>query len=524
VHVKLDVGVMANEKMAMADLVPSTAVRCAESSSHCYDFKTLLALPVGESAGVPEYFGPLDVAWVHRKGRGLVVARDVAAGELLFANRAFAIAEPNALPEVASKKLECCSKELFDAFFLLCDGQNTPQELPRLISSDQALNCRCRQADRARVRAILAANAHELDTSDLSQSRPHRRTLSALFLLGSLVNHSCRPTAARVFLGDMMFVRAARNMSRGEEITDGYISVLQPCFERRQSLQQRHGIDLCDDRAKVEDMLLPECRARDMLKRLDDAKQHEDFSRLILDVEDFVHQRMAWLGSGCATAEVEAAATGLGCGLERLLLGGLAMAAYVAVAALLAQMAQHAEAAAAYSRCCWLLEELAPHNAYHASWAVEALLEAIRGCLPLCGYIRYARKVLTGHCGPGALESALLARAGGCCLRPGDLQAVQGTLARPPGEVGILCELKFQDGKLAQSNDANMVEVNMEVDDPIAVQDLQVTASQLVLQLKMKSRHLSVMLPVRVRPERAGAVRLTKGRRCIHVSLPRDGA
>ena len=57
------------------------------------------------------------------------------------------------------------------------------------------------------------------------------------------------------------------------------------------------------------------------------------------------------------------------------------------------------------------MEELAPHNAYHAKWAVEALLSASRGGVALEGYAGYARKVLEGHCGPGALEVALGAKA-----------------------------------------------------------------------------------------------------------------
>lgn len=55
----------------------------------------------------------------------------------------------------------------------------------------------------------LSKRAH--DCHDLS------RTVSGIFLLASLVNHSCQPSAARIFLGDMMFVRAARHMRAGDE-------------------------------------------------------------------------------------------------------------------------------------------------------------------------------------------------------------------------------------------------------------------------------------------------------------------
>lgn len=476
-----------------------------------YDFPQLLALPVGKCAEVPEYFGPVDVANVAGKGRGLVVVRPVTAGELLFANRAFATASLDALPETTTKKLECCSQEQFDAFFMLCDGKSTPSDMPRLVSSkDEKQESKLRRVvDRDRVKAILAANAHELDTSDLSQSRPLSHSVSALFLVGSLVNHSCRPTAARVFLGDMMFVRAARDMNSGEEITDGYISVLQPSFDRREKLLKRHGFGISDDRALVEDKLLPERQARRLVERMDEAETFEDFAQLTRDVETFVNDRLHWLGSGFATAEVEAAATRLGPGLQQLLVGGMATAAYVAVAALLARQDKHAAAAMAYSKCCWLLEELAPHNAYHASWAVEALLEAANGGLPLDVYIRYARKVLNAHCGPGTLEEAIRARATSSRLRPTLLRDTLGTMAWPPGEACVACAQKDQ-----------MLEVRLEASQVLLPQDLEVTASPLVLQLKLGKKQLSVMLPRRVQHGIAGAVRLSKCGKKVRICFP----
>ena len=81
------------------------------------------------------------------------------------------------------------------------------------------------------------------------------------------------------------------------------------------------------------------------------------------------------------------------------------------------------------------MEELAPHNAYHAKWAVEALLSASRGGVALEAYAGYARKVLEGHCGPGALEVALGASKA-------ILQGVEdATRTCPPGEVEVTCKV-----------------------------------------------------------------------------------
>eukprot|EP00913_Durusdinium_trenchii_P000201 g183.t1 len=363
-----------------------------------YDFRQLLSLKPGASSSSPEFFGPITVARVPGKHRGLVCARAVRRGELLFANRALAVAETRSLPEVTCQKLRSCSEWDFGAFFLLSDGLHTPHELPKLpqVPREEVENMdqRARDVKKERVKAILSANAHELDTSG--------GQLSAIFLVASLVNHSCRPSAARVFLGDMMFVRAARDLNAGDEITDGYISVLQPALERRRAIRERYGFELCEDRILVEEHLFSKAAVTELLEKIDNANSLEDFSEILEETQRFVSRQLRSLSDCTAeSATCVTAAQRLGCGLERLLLGGLVMPVQVGMATILSHMGRHAEAAKGYCRCCWLMEELAPHNAYHAKWAVEALVEAAKASLPLGDYAAYAQHVLNGHCGPG---------------------------------------------------------------------------------------------------------------------------
>jgi hypothetical protein len=199
--------------------------------------------------------------------------------------------------------------------------------------------------------------------------------------MASLVNHSCRPTASRVFLGDLMFVRAARDLQVDEEVTDGYISVLQPALERRAKIRQRYGFELSEDRALVEEALIPGEIVAPLLRRIDAAESLGDFGDLSEAIRGLVQQKMAQLGqrdlnalnlSSAQMSRVEAAALRLGPGVERLLFGGLAMPVLVAIAAFRDQQGEHQQAALAYCRCCWFMEELAPHNAYHARWALAA--------------------------------------------------------------------------------------------------------------------------------------------------------
>jgi len=380
-----------------------------------YDFSALFRLRPGSVAGVAEYRGSIRVAWVPGRGRGLLATKQVEVGELLFVNRAFAVGEKRFLVDAAVRKLQTCPKSEHDAVFLLCDGQSTPAELPCLTATtaetDNARSTAARQVDRKKVAAILAANAHEVDTVELAAGRRCTGAVSALFLVGSLLNHSCRPSAARVIFGDTMFVRAVRQLQPGDEITDCYLSVLRPSFERRQVLIENYGIVVDDDRMVVEDALFPERLVRPLQERLDSVDSFQDFEALAGDVERLAWERLEWLGGDSCPEVVVSAALRLSPAIDRMLCGTF-MSAFVAVATIASQDGQHARAAAAYARCCAFMEENAPNSAYHVNWALAALCEAKQANLPqLAHFIRYARKVCTGHYGPGVLEPLLRMRA-----------------------------------------------------------------------------------------------------------------
>ncbi len=53
-----------------------------------------------------------------------------------------------------------------------------------------------------------------------------------LYAAASLMNHSCMPSAHREFIGDAIFVRANRDIKKGEEVTIAYL--LSSCYDERQ--------------------------------------------------------------------------------------------------------------------------------------------------------------------------------------------------------------------------------------------------------------------------------------------------
>ena len=487
-------------------------------NAECYDFGKLLKLQVGQAADVGEFLGPVQVALVPGKGRGLVAARDVGLGELLFVNRAFEVSEPGKLLEATLRKLEDpsrCSDEEFQSFFRLSAGPDHPGPLPEFPE----LKCRMRRRDappkpamplrsvnRRLVKGILDANAHELDTSDVAKLQLAGK-LSSIFLTASLVNHSCRPTAARVFLGDLMFVRAARDLKLGEEITDGYISVLQPVFERVLGIRKRYGFELQEDRGVVEAALLPEPQVRALLREMDEVESLEDFQALSEKIQQLVRRALLQLPSASAAVQQAVRRLGLGLGLEKLLLGGAgAVPVLVATAALLEHLGRMQEAAQAYCRCCWLMEELAPHNAYHAKWALEALLCANRAGLPLEEYFAYASKVLAFHIGPGTLETVLRCQLGdkrSSSLLEAGHASVAHLRMWPPGEVGIL-HMRHQ----------SSIDLQFHLDEGVSPEQVEISVNQMLVYVHVRQKCFYLVLPGKVMDGVAEPIRLSmRGRR-----------
>merc|ERR1719375_1521629 len=188
---------------------------------------------------------------------------------------------------------------------------------------------------------------------------------SGLFLVGSLVNHSCRPTATRVFLGDLLVCRAARDLAAGDEVTDSYISVIQPAYARRSALLD-YGFSIADDRAVVEDWCLPQSMAKPLRDRSDKISAEvtaaslgravSSFASLADDVEKLCAERAKLEG---APPDVRQAAQRLGSEdqLKRMLCGNF-MPVFVGLSFANKQLGRWEAAAEAYWRCCSFQEEM----------------------------------------------------------------------------------------------------------------------------------------------------------------------
>jgi hypothetical protein len=100
-----------------------------------------------------------------------------------------------------------------------------------------------------------------LDVNSLTEDAPSANLLGnsgiincgvGLWILPSLINHSCHPNARRTHVGDHVIVHASRDIKAGEEVTFPYFDVLMPVGKRREAARA-WGFECRCDRCRFED-------------------------------------------------------------------------------------------------------------------------------------------------------------------------------------------------------------------------------------------------------------------------------
>merc|ERR1719171_1099549 len=178
--------------------------RRREQTSGEYDFAWLYSLPAGSLTECARYVGPIAVSDCGDRGRGVVGTRDVRAGELLFADKAFSIEKKAKLAEATVRKLRECPKHQFDAFWALSDGTTVPSiaaaaDLLSTRAQRGAENPSGRKVDMDRVRGpgLQCSRGRDDGHQDWRRGRKrHIRALSTRVFSEPLVppqRNSCLP-------------------------------------------------------------------------------------------------------------------------------------------------------------------------------------------------------------------------------------------------------------------------------------------------------------------------------------------
>ncbi|KAG9046746.1 hypothetical protein FS837_003767 [Tulasnella sp. UAMH 9824] len=224
---------------------------------------------------VADYKGDIEVVALPTRGggRGVIVTEDVIAGQLLLVSKAFVSAFPDDYdpPEIlliqnlitmigqygcgaslGAKIAERiagdpgCARLVYDLYA----GPSLSQPPATYVSEcapaggvENFLDFET-PVDIARIEGVLSFNAfqpgglpHPL-ASENESNHP-----SALFLLPSLFNHSCNPNAAWTCFGDVMVIRAMRDIPKGSEVLISYRAGDESFLKREEEL--RHYFDKC---------------------------------------------------------------------------------------------------------------------------------------------------------------------------------------------------------------------------------------------------------------------------------------
>jgi len=195
---------------------------------------------------------PVMVTEIPGKGRGLVASKDIKKGQTLFEETAaIAVHAPSFMVPLKEMKeqISKMSVEQKSKFYQL--------------KSKGSLNA-------LQFAAALRENClPELDifASNCSQTRDKAEDQLELFLSTSLLNHSCAPNVVRdgftnSALAHEVKVRAIKDISKGEEVTNCYTSGLMTRSQMKTKLKEDFSFDckcaVCSGSIPHQDILISE--------------------------------------------------------------------------------------------------------------------------------------------------------------------------------------------------------------------------------------------------------------------------
>ncbi|KAM0931911.1 hypothetical protein ACQ4PT_000009 [Festuca glaucescens] len=233
----------------------------------------------GKCPDLAEHVGPVEVRRSARGGRGVFAVEGVEAGATLMISKAVAIGR-GVIPDVADggekmvvwkdfvdKVLDGAEKcpRTASLIYTLSNGEEQEDELD---VPDMAL---FKQEPEELGDGVSEAGGQEaldvdrimkvLDVNCLTEDAPSANLLGnsgvvncgvGLWILPSLINHSCHPNARRTHVGDHAIVHASRDIKAGEEVTFPYFDVLTPVGKRREAARA-WGFECRCDRCRFED-------------------------------------------------------------------------------------------------------------------------------------------------------------------------------------------------------------------------------------------------------------------------------
>ncbi|THX90129.1 hypothetical protein D6D05_00719 [Aureobasidium pullulans] len=209
-----------------------TQTRLIEQDAGLYDFSSIAVQK--KHVDCASFINRTEVRATGDRGRGLFATQDFACGDLVACEKAFAmpyrsstaitdvtrlidsktIRKIFANPSLAPKVLDMDAGSFHRTKTPLQMVDDTPVVDVFLINS--IIECAAFGA--------IESNAHEPfgNNPNVSVLEYPTQNPVGLWINASHVNHSCIPNVAHSYIGDMMILRAAKNIPKGTEITMAY--------------------------------------------------------------------------------------------------------------------------------------------------------------------------------------------------------------------------------------------------------------------------------------------------------------
>ncbi|XWW98055.1 hypothetical protein V2A60_006051 [Cordyceps javanica] len=278
------------EPSAKSELVRVTA-RLREQSTGRYSFASMYAQERTKAGLVDcaSYYGPVEVRESPGRGRGLFLTKPVSVGGLILCEKAvvfhrraptlqnvadFMVVNVQGclLDSEAKRELSAqAHQELlhnFEACHPILDLYSGVQEPKSTITEPGAEVI----LDSFQINSIIEFNAlcveddfpdhggeasHvKFEAADGSLINNGRPPSDGVWLRASYINHACYPNCHRVFIGDMVIVRAARDLAAGTELLATYteptpFDSLSTAQDKLRRWEFVCCCDLCEARKRV---------------------------------------------------------------------------------------------------------------------------------------------------------------------------------------------------------------------------------------------------------------------------------
>ena len=256
-----------------------------------YDYNSLFKHIGNPSVPAESYIGPIKVEYTEAHGRGLYAAKDIKKGELVSASKAYAFYKWNLeLKDIPrSQRVNAAHEEMTRNIIdriagtpeeaqrinMLYDGKVAPKTVTiEMLNPHYQFAPTSEAVDPEKIRRIVKHNSYSVQywctnvcyvkQTNIKESNPFYtgKFGSGLWLLDSFYNHSCDPNVVSLYIGDVKFVRAIKDIKVGEELFIQYLDINESYNSRQRVLKGGYGFDCKCERCAVQGSISTEMKAK----------------------------------------------------------------------------------------------------------------------------------------------------------------------------------------------------------------------------------------------------------------------